>query len=315
MKFAVTGSSGFIGQSLIRMLSNLGYDFLSLSRRPTKIASPYHANSRCVDYSDRLGLGKVLRGCDIVIHLAGLAHQYISPSDNPSQIYRAANVDPLISLAIAAAEANVKKFIYISSIGVLGSPTPGLPFADDTIPSPKLYYSKSKLEAEICLKRICALSSMPFVILRPPLVYGPNCPGNLARLIKLIQLLPILPFGSLCGRRSFLSVDHLVDMIIVSAFSAEIVNSAYVLSDSVDLPLREVFLALISGLGRSSHVLVDFSPLLLSGATRLIGKYDVFTQLSSELLVDSSRFRQVSCWHPFRDPFEELRLTASSFRH
>jgi nucleoside-diphosphate-sugar epimerase len=235
MKFAVTGSSGFIGQSLCRLLSHRNYDFLSLSRRSPGVASPYCPDSRYVDYANRLELENTLRGCDYVIHLAGLAHKYLRPSDNPSQIYKAANVDPLVNLALASAEVNVKKFIYISSIGVLGSPTPGVPFTDETIPDPELYYSKSKLAGEVSLRSICAKSPMSFVILRPPLVYGPNCPGNLARLIKLIQFLPILPFGSLSGGRSFLSVDHLVDMIIRSAHSTEIINSAYVLSDSVDL--------------------------------------------------------------------------------
>lgn len=314
MKFVVTGSSGFIGQSLIRLLSNLHYDFLPLSQRPSKVTSPCYSSTRYVDYFNRLDLANALKGCDFVIHLAGLAHQNFRHSENYSQIYKAANVDTLVNLALAAAEVNVKKFIYISSIGVLGLATPGLPFTDDTNPAPKFEYSKSKLQGENCLRRICAMSSMPFVILRPPLVYGPHCPGNLARLIKLIQLVPIFPFGSLSCERSFLSVDHLVDMIILSALSSEIVNSAYVLSDSIDLSLREVFLALISGLGRSSHTLVDFSPLFLSYAMRLIGKYDAFTQLSSELLVDSSRFRQVLNWHPFLDPFESLRLTACSFK-
>jgi hypothetical protein len=102
-------------------------------------------------------------------------------------------------------------------------------------------------------------------------------------------------------------------MIICSAFSRSINNDSFVLSDSIDISLRDIFLSLISGLGKSPGMLVDLDPRFLSFASRLIGMHDSFLQLSSELLVDSGRFRALSNWHPFLDPYVELELTAQSF--
>lgn len=313
MKFAVTGSSGFIGRNLIKDLSKRGISYLPFSRQLASSPQNWLPNTLHVDYSDVDTLQKLLYGCDYVVHLAGLAHQSRISASSAEISCKSANIDTLANMALAASKVGVKKFIFISTIGVLGRLTQGEAFSDLSTPHPTSAYSISKLEAEFALQKISDLTSLPFVVLRPPLVYGENCPGNLARLIRLIRLFPVLPLWGVDCMRSFLSVKHLSDMIIRSAFSADILNDTYVLSDSVDLSLRDVFISLIHGLGKSPRMLVDVDLSLLSFASRLVGQQDAFLQLSSELLVNSSRFCEVANWQPFVDPCAELEFTAKSF--
>lgn len=314
MKFAVTGSSGFIGRNLIKALSSREISYHAFSRQLASSFPSLLPNTLHVDYSDVDNLRKALYGCDCVVHLAGLAHQFRVPASKSEGIFKSANVDILTNMALAASEVGVKKFIFVSTIGVLGHLTQGDAFSDLSIPHPTSPYSISKLEAEFALQKISDRTSLPFVVLRPPLVYGENCPGNLARLIRFIRLSPALPLGGVNCMRSFLSVNHLADMIIRSAFSADILNDTYALSDSVDLSLHDVFLSLINGLGKSARMLVDVDLSLLYFASRLVGRQDAFLQLSSELLVDSTRFCEAANWQPFLDPFAELEFTAKSFR-
>ncbi len=313
MTFAVTGSSGFVGRSLINALFSRGIPYLALSRQRSSNSSSFSAKFHQVDYTNIENLRRLLFGCDFVVHLAGLAHQFVPNTSAAQDSFHFANVEVLRNTAIAASRAGVKKFIYISSIGVLGRHTFGEPFSDFSIPQPTTPYSASKLDAEFLLRDISNSTSLPFVILRPPLVYGQHCPGNLAKLVKLMLYSPILPFGSLSSMRSLLSVNHLVDMIIRSAIAPCVVNDAYVLSDSIDLTLRDIFLSLIKGLGKSDLMLVDLDLRILSIASRLLGREDAFLQLSSELIVDSSRFCEAANWIPFLSPHAELELTARSF--
>lgn len=314
MKFVVTGSSGFIASNLIRELSLRDISCLALSRQNNSSFPSSAVKTLSVDYSDLSLLRKLFSGCEYIVHLAGLAHQHRVTTPNIDSHFKAANVDVLSNVALAASDVGVKKLVLISSIGVLGEYTTTEPFSDFTYPKPVSPYAISKLHAEIALKTISERTSIPYLILRPPLVYGENCPGNLARLIKLTRIAPFIPLGSLHSRRSFISVRHLVDMIIKSALSDSIFNDHYVLSDSVDLSLPDVLLSLLRGLGKSHRSLIKVNPRALSFAAHVVGKHRAYNQLASDLVIDSSRFRRAANWQPFTDPYTELERTARSFR-
>ena len=91
-------------------------------------------------------------------------------------------------MAKAAVCANVKRFVYVSSIGVLGNSTIGCKFDNQSECNPKEPYSISKMEAEISLREISESSNMEVVIVRTPLVFGPNAPGNFHRLLRLVGM-------------------------------------------------------------------------------------------------------------------------------
>ena len=124
-------------------------------------------------------------------------------SINPIEDYRDINTSATLNLAEQAARVGVKRFIFISTIKVLGNQTvEGRRFTSEDPLKPQDPYSISKAEAEMGLKKIMDQSDMEVVIIRPPLVYGQGVKGNFASLLKLASLSVPLPFGSIANRRS-----------------------------------------------------------------------------------------------------------------
>ena len=62
----------------------------------------------------------------------------------------------------------------------------------DTIPQPKNFYGNSKLQAEDGIKQLND-GNFRTVIIRTPMVYGPNCKGNFQKLKRIAKLSPIFP--------------------------------------------------------------------------------------------------------------------------
>src|SRR5690606_7202055 len=101
-----------------------------------------------------------------------------------------------LNLARHAIAAGVKRFIFVSSIGVNGAHTNGAPFSEDSEPSPHADYAVSKLEAERGLWKLVQGTDMELVIIRPPLVYAGHAPGNFKRLLALVASGVPLPFAA-----------------------------------------------------------------------------------------------------------------------
>ena len=312
MKIAVVGASGFLGSNLIRQLSRNRIETIALTRNKSKPPLVPSCTYIYTDYSDSRSLLNSLHGVDVVVHLAGLAHQKLPKSD-ASSILKKVNVECLKSICYASSALGVNKLIYISSIGVLGNSTNGVAFDDCASPNPSNSYSKSKLEAEIFLRDFSFKSSLNHIIIRPPLVYGNHCPGNLAKLIKFIKLSPIVPFATLNNLRSFISIDNLVDAIVSCAMSSNSSGGSYVISDCHDVPFNSIVASLVEGLNKSPSSLVSCNPSLLRVFSSLIGKRHVFDQLSSELIVDASGFCTDFNWLPKGHPLDMLKAASASF--
>src|SRR5262249_54748454 len=145
-------------------------------------------------------MSDALAGVDAVIHSAGLAH---GMSGRPEDDFRAINTDATVGLARAAARAGVRRFVFLSSIRAQSGPVASEVLTEDMETGPTDAYGPSKFDGEGGLGDV----SIAWVALRPVLVYGPGVKGNMAALVKLaVKPLP-LPFGSLTGRHSLLSVD------------------------------------------------------------------------------------------------------------
>jgi len=158
----VTGGNGFIATSLRRSLTKADVPF-KLAARQTSLDMIAVGNiASTTDWSGALS------GVTTVIHLAGLAHRLSGPAS--LEEFRSVNVDGSINLARQAADAGVRRFVFVSSIGVLGQVTPvGQPLTDNSPARPITPYAVSKHEAEEALKTLCPTLGLELVILRPPL--------------------------------------------------------------------------------------------------------------------------------------------------
>ena len=153
-------------------------------------------------------------GFDTVFHVAGIAHSdsgKIPPEKEA--LYYAVNRDLTVQTAQKAKEAGVKQFIFMSSAIVYGDSAPigkDKFITRDTMPAPANCYGDSKLQAERGLQ---ALESEAFrvVILRPPMIYGPDSRGNYPILSRLAAKLPVFPLVE--NRRSMLYIGNLVEFV------------------------------------------------------------------------------------------------------
>jgi nucleoside-diphosphate-sugar epimerase len=216
-----------------------------------------------------------------------------------------------LNLAQQAAEAGVKRFIFISSIKVNGESTrPGHPFTEADTPNPQDAYGVSKHEAEQGLRQIAAATGMELVIIRPPLVYGPGVKANFANLMRAIQRRWPLPLGDIPNQRSLVALDNLVDFIITCITHPNAANQTFLVSDCQDLSTTELVRAMARAAGVPARLLpVPVWALELAG--RLVGKGDAVQRLCGNLQIDSSKARHRLGWEPKISLQEGLRRTVS----
>ncbi|RZQ16388.1 NAD-dependent epimerase/dehydratase family protein [Vibrio vulnificus] len=286
-KIVLTGATGFVG----RELTKLKRDF----RCVVRLGEIYSFNDTytvpSIDSSTEWA--GCFYGVDSLIHLAGLAHnKTFSASD-----YHSVNTAGTLKLALNAAEAGVRRFVFVSSIGVNGTSTQAEPFTLDSEPSPHNDYARSKYDAEIGLKKIAKETGLEVVIVRPTLVYGPDAPGNFGALTKLIQRLPVLPFGLATNRRDFISVQNLADLLVTCATHPNAAGHTFLASDGETVSIKEFTNAIAKGLGKKVFQL-PVPVGLMRFAGKLTGKSAMIEQLYGNLEVDSSNIKEVLGWTP-----------------
>ncbi|MDG0888947.1 NAD-dependent epimerase/dehydratase family protein [Paracholeplasma manati] len=143
---------------------------------------------------------------DVVVHVAGIAH--IKETNKNRYLYFKVNRDLAVETAIKAKESGVEHFIFLSSMSVYGKVTGTI--NAETIPKPKDAYGKSKLEAERLISEI-QNDAFKVLVLRPPMIYGANSPGNFQKLSKVAKIIPIFP--SVKNYRSMLFIGNLARFI------------------------------------------------------------------------------------------------------
>lgn len=294
----VTGASGFIGRPLVLALVRAGYRVRAATRRPISFPSAVEI-AIVPDFTRPIDWTPILRGIDVVIHAAGLAH-----ADLPDMAFGAfdhINWIATSNLARAAAQAGVERFIFISSIRAQVGPSASGIVTERGETYPTDHYGRSKLAAETAVRA----SGVPFTILRPVVVYGPHPKGNFKILFRL-ALLPLpLPVAALNNRRSILGIDNLISAILFVLDNSTSVGERYIVADPKPFSIRELLTMLRTALGRRPR-LVYFPPKLLKVALLLINHIHVWERLGGELIVDTSKLESIG-WRPVVETYDGLR--------
>lgn len=147
---------------------------------------------------------------DVVFHVAGIAH--VDAKKKMEPLYRKVNTGLTLEVAEWAKQRGVKQFIFMSS-GIVFKESKSLKanvVTPETKPNPNGFYGDSKLQAEIGLKEL-EDDSFKVAILRPPMIYGPDCKGNFMRLAKLGTVTPVFP--KFHNKRSMLYIDNLAEFV------------------------------------------------------------------------------------------------------
>lgn len=290
MKILITGASGFVGRTLVQKL-NTSHEILALVRSQS---NNFPANIQKLIAKDIFEV-ELPSDIDVIIHLAGRAHILNEQTTDPLSEFRKVNVEGTLQLARQALDKKVKRFIFMSSIGVNGSVTSQQPFTEYTPPQPHADYAVSKLEAEEALKKLFADSDTELVIIRPPLVYAAHAPGNFARLLKLVATNLPLPFAGTRNKRSFVALENLVNFIQICIEHPNAANQSFLVADQTGISTRELVQHLKQGMGKKARFIYLPQPLMKLGAA-CIGKSKLYEQLFESLEVDTSKAQNLLGW-------------------
>lgn len=307
MNVLLTGANGFLGNLLSRDLQcKRDIHLTTVTRRPVEALASRIVVVQGIDADTDWATALVDQ--QLVIHTAARTHVMKDEAVDPLEEYRRVNVGGTLNLARQAAEAGVKRFIFISSIKVNGEQTQeGKPFSAEDTPAPDDAYGLSKWEAEQGLQRLAVKTGLEVVIIRPPLVYGAGVKGNFASMIKLVTKRLPLPLGNIHNKRSLVGLGNLVDLIITCIDHPAAVNQVFLVSDGQDLSTTELLCGLAQATGRSSWLIPVPASWLMVAAT-IIGKKSVAQRVLGSLQVDISKTRDLLNWEPPMSVEEGLKM-------
>lgn len=306
MNVLLTGATGFLGQCLaVKIEALLDFNLTSVVR--SEVGSIAGKKVFISQIDGDTDWRSALIDQDLIIHTAARAHIMKEEVSDSLKEYRRVNVDGTLNFARQAVTLGVKRFIFISSIKVNGEKTlPGLPFTADDSPAPEDAYGISKCEAEQGLFQIAADTGLEVVIIRPPLIYGPNVKGNFSSMMQVINKGFPLPFGAVHNKRSLVALDNLVDFIIACIDHPAAANQVFLASDGEDLSTTELLRGVAKAAGVSSR-LIPVPAAVLMFLASLLGKKAVAQRLLGSLQVDISKARNMLGWTPPLSVEEGLR--------
>lgn len=280
LKVGVTGGNGFIGKRIVNTLKNEGIDVVSLQRSKESDSS---VEIRYFDLKLKETINKnLLIDLDIVIHIAGLAHDNFASEKQHNDI----NYEATKNLFNLAKLSSVKKFIFISTVAVYGLDSCSTPIDVNTITNPKTPYAKAKLMSESYILDDNETDIIVSVI-RLPLVCGENAPGNFGFLEKISKTKLPLPFGITENKRSTVSVELVANVLLDAVKKLEKYNGLQILADSPPVSTKEMIVKLRKRHSISPN-LIPIPKFIMKTILSIIGKKKVYNQLYEDLVFISS---------------------------
>lgn len=290
MRILVTGAGGYIAQACIKEFIARGWQVRAITRQSFS-DEPMLEYVR-IQSLEEFDWHDQLPDIDYVVHMAGIAHQKSVPAD----YFHTINVEVSSKLAQAAVDVGVKRLIYLSSIAVYGNPLLGI--IDENSPiCPVDINGMTKAAAEQRIKFIAQGRGLSWTILRVPMVYGPNAPGNFRRLQKLVRSGLPLPLASATAPRSYLGIDNLVSAMIRIIESPAAANRTFVATDGDDLTTADLVGLMADAIGRPRR-LWRLPGNLARMAAMLIGRAGDANRLFGKLVASNQALRTELDWTP-----------------
>ncbi|MCC2339379.1 NAD-dependent epimerase/dehydratase family protein [Bacillus tropicus] len=264
MKILITGNTSYAGRSLEKWLLQW----------PDKYLIEY------ISLRDEEWKDKDFSLYDVIFHVAAIVHQKEKPE--MEELYYRVNRDLTIALANKAKNAGVKQFIFMSTLsvyGLVGTVGKEVMINKDTPCRPNSFYGKSKLEAEGLLERL-QNEDFKVAILRVPMIYGPNCPGNYEQLRRITDKTPIFP--SINNNRSMIFIDNLSEFVrllidnqdngLFFPQNLEYINTSY----------------LVALIAKEKHKNIYLSKFLSLGVSLLAIRIKIVNKVFGNLTIDSN---------------------------
>lgn len=285
----VTGASGFVGRSLVQRLANEGHAVRAAMRQPADIFPRAVEVVAVSDLTRSVDWRHLLKGCDTVVHLAGIAH---AGAPIPDDLYDRVNRIATSELAAEAQKANIRRMVFASSIRAQSGPAADHVLTENDNPNPTDAYGRSKLKAENAIRQ----SGTAFTIFRPVLVYGEGVKGNLAALLRLAQSPWPLPFASFTNRRSMLSRENLISAILFALKTEKTIGETYIVADPEPLSVADTVSILRRATGRPPG-LVPIPRALFHLGMKAAGRADMWDRIGGQMIASPAKLIAAG-WEP-----------------
>ncbi|MDD2101074.1 UDP-glucose 4-epimerase family protein [Pseudomonas putida] len=311
----LTGATGFVGGAILKRLHD--------EKKHSVMVAVRHESRSLARSVPQIRIGSLDGSTNweghfvdsgVVIHSAARVHVMNDVEADPLAAFRKVNVEGTLNLARQAADAGIRRFIFISSIKVNGEGTEhGVSYTAEDSPAPMDPYGISKMEAEQGLRKLAAETAMEIVIIRPVLVYGPGVKANFLNMMRWLDRGIPLPFGAIHNSRSLVALDNLVDLIVTCIDHPAAANQTFLVSDGEDLSTTALLSKMAKALNKPAR-LIPIPSWMLQGVAGLLGKKGLSQRLCGSLRVDISKTRSLLGWIPPRSVDEALANTAKHFR-
>ncbi len=282
----VTGADGFLGRHLVPYLCRQGYKVIAASRTGAAFEDPDIDTARLPDLSLPFDWEPLLRECNAVVHLAGIAHTFAN-----EDLYDRVNHGATEALAQAALRSGVH-LVFVSSIAAQSGSYSNHELTEDDPPRPKNAYGRSKLAAEKAVRA----TGVSFTILRPVVIYGDGEKGNFATVHKISRLPLPLPFGGLTAQRSVLSVDNFKSAVALALTDARTLGETFIVSDPKPLSVADVIARYRAGLGRPPG-LIPIPERWLKWSLKVIGRGAIWERIGRPLIARPRKLLAIG-WKP-----------------
>ena len=242
MKALVTGATGFVGGHLVEALLRGGHEVTALVRNPAR-GLPLLRSTALIqgDLHSRPALDAAVRGQDVVFHVAGAV------AARTEAEYMHANRDGTANVVAAAEASGGRPRIVLVSSGAAGGPTaPGKPADGTERPRPVTRYGRSKLASE----EVVRAGSLPWVILRPPTIYGPRDRENLIKVFRMVRYGVAPVFGDGSMEVSAVFAPDLADALLAAGTTDAVLGRTYYVNHPEVLTTAGMVRAIAAAMGR-----------------------------------------------------------------
>jgi nucleoside-diphosphate-sugar epimerase len=294
MNIIISGLNGFVGKNL----------------------NSYLRKNNKISYYDFKKTDNDLTNIDVMIHLAGKAHDTTKGNQNE---YNSINTDLTKIIYDKFVNSKINTFIMLSSIKAVADEEDVI-IDELYLPRPKSYYGKSKLLAEQFILNYTLAVDKRFFILRPCMIHGPNNKGNLNSLYNYLQLGIPWPLGSFDNKRSYCSIENLCFIVNEIIYNKTIESGIYNIADDLPLSTNE----LVSNIGKS----INKNIILLKIPIRVIKFFviiceklnivlikDIFYKLTTNLIVNNKKIKTAIKKDLPISSIEGLEITLNSFKN
>ncbi len=242
---------------------------------------------------------------DVVIHLAGRAHVLNETAHDSINEYKKANIDYALNVANQAYLAGIKRFVFVSTVGVYGKYSTNKPILETNQPEPIETYAISKLKAEVLLESFCKEKGIELVVLRPALIYGDYAPGNLQKLYRLCTKNIPLPFASAVEKRTMLNIGTFCEALLLCSIKSEAAGKVYNVADETGVSTSQLVSSFKASL-KKKDLQVFLPDITLQVFFKLLKKEKMYQQLFKSFELSSKKIQKELGWKASSDPKEVL---------